>query len=299
MRLTDAYYESRYENEFRQTKGDAFQAHFEKLMGLAYKADFIALRPWGRDGDRKNDGFLKSERRLFQVYAPNEMDARTAKRKIREDFEGALQHWETLFDKWTFVHNATEGLPPHVVEILLRFEADHPRIHIEPWCLQELLGIFRKISTEEKASWLGFAPTEDTKHHLGFEDLRVVLETIATQSGSFLTEVANVPAGKIEANALSDAVARLLKEGMIKSPLVGQFLGRWHDETLGERLAQAFSVMYRSLRGKLSPNEIFSEMQSWAGGNKRGSAEHELAVITVLAYYFERCDIFEEPPGSA
>ena len=32
----------------------------------------MACRPWGDRGDRKNDGFLKSERRL-QVYAPNEM----------------------------------------------------------------------------------------------------------------------------------------------------------------------------------------------------------------------------------
>ena len=27
----------------------------------------------------------------------------------------------------------------------------------------------------------------------------------------------------------------------------------------------------------------------------RGTPEHQLAVLTVLAYYFERCDIFEEP----
>ena len=29
--------------------------------------------------------------------------------------------------------------------------------------------------------------------------------------------------------------------------------------------------------------------------NERGTPEHQLAVLTVLAYYFERCDIFEEP----
>jgi hypothetical protein len=72
----------------------------------------MACRPWGNQGDRKNDGFLKSERRLFQVYAPNEMEAAKAKTKITADFEGAKEHWGKHFDKWTFVHNATDGLPP-------------------------------------------------------------------------------------------------------------------------------------------------------------------------------------------
>src|SRR5450759_4443410 len=106
MNLSDAYYEQKFETEFLRAKGDAFQTLFERLMGLAYKADFMACRPWGNQGDRKNDGFLKSERRLFQVYAPNEMDAAKAKAKIAEDFEGAKQYWGKHFDAWVFVHNA-------------------------------------------------------------------------------------------------------------------------------------------------------------------------------------------------
>jgi len=114
-----------------------------------------------------------------------------------------------------------------------------------------------------------------------------------------MAEVKDVPMGKIEANALSAAVSRLLKEGMIKSPLVEDFLSQWHDETLGERLAEAFTAEYRRLRGDLGPNQIFAALQSWAGGDHRGTPEHELAVLTVIAYYFERCDIFEEPRSAA
>ena len=114
-----------------------------------------------------------------------------------------------------------------------------------------------------------------------------------------MTDVKDVPTGKIEANALSEAVAQLLKEGMIKSTLVADFLSQWHDEMLGERLAEAFKVEYRRLRGDHGPNQIFAELQSWAGGNHRGAPEHELAVLTVIAYYFERCDIFEEPRVAA
>lgn len=299
MKLQDAYYEQKFEIEFLRVKGDAFQTFFERLMGLAYKADFMACRPWGKHGDRKNDGFLKSERRLFQVYAPNEMSATIAKAKINEDFDGAKEHWGEHFDKWTFVHNATSGLPPHVQQLLLDYEAANTGVKLEPWCLEELRKIFRTLPIEDRESWFGPAPTEATKQNLGFTDLKVVLDRIAEQTLPPMTDVSDVPMGKIEANALSDAVARLLKEGMIKSRLVEEFLSQWHDETLGERLAESFKAEYARLRDDFSPNQIFAELQSWAGGDHRGTPEHELAVLTVIAYYFERCDIFEEPQGTS
>ena len=142
---------------------------------------------------------------------------------------------------------------------------------------------------------MAIAPTDETKTKLGFKDLQVVLERIATLPVPTMTEIKDVPMGKIEANALSESVACLLKEGMIKSPLIVDFFSQWNDETLGERLAEAFKAEYRRLRKQHSPNQIFAELQSWAGGDRRGTPEHEVAVLTVLAYYFERCDIFEEP----
>ena len=170
---------------------------------------------------------------------------------------------------------------------------------MEPWCLEELRQIFRMLSVDDKASWFGPAPTDATRLKLGFADLKVVLERIAALSAQPMTDVRDVPTGKIEANALSEAVARLLKVGMVGSPLVADFLAQWHDETLGERLAESFKAEYGRLRGNHSPKQIFGELLSWAGGDNRGPPEHELAVLTVIAYYFERCDIFEEPREAA
>lgn len=76
-----AWYGVNFENAFLKAKGDAFQIFFERLMSRAYKADFMARRPWGNVGDKKNDGFLNAERRLFQVYAPNEMTGQRRRRK--------------------------------------------------------------------------------------------------------------------------------------------------------------------------------------------------------------------------
>jgi len=267
-------------------------------MGLAYKADFMPCRPWGNIGDRKNDGFLKSDRRLFQVYAPNEMEATKAITKIKEDFAGAKTHWSKHFDKWTFVHNATDGLPPHVQVLLLDFESANEGITLEPWGIEELRQIFRRLSSDDLATWLGPPITDETKTNLGYKDLQVVLESLTAKAAPLNVVVKDVPAGKIEANALSESASCLIKNGMAKAPLVSSFFADWHDETLGERLAVSFRAEYDRLRDSMHPSRIFSELQAWVGGAQRGTPEHEMAVVTVLAYYFECCVIFEEPRGT-
>lgn len=197
-----------------------------------------------------------------------------------------------------FAHNAVDGLPPHVQKLLLDFEKQNPGVKLEPWGIDEFRVVFRTLSLDDMQSWLGMAPSEDTRAALGFKDLQVVLEHLASRSVVHSQPVKDVPARKIEANALSEHIAILLKAGMVKAPLVRAFFDQWHDIALGERIARSFRNKYEQLRGQLSPNRIFTEIQVWAGGGNRGTPEHELAVLTVIAYYFERCDIYEEPQGA-
>ena len=161
--------------------------------------------------------------------------------------------------------------------------------------MEELRVIFRKLTTDDLVSWLGLAPSEETKAALGFADLQPVLEILGRKTTPSDSLVRDVPMGKIEANALSESVTTLLKNGMGKTPLVEKFFEQWYDETLGERTAEAFRAEYQRLREAHSPDVIFAELQTWAGGRGRGTPEHEMAVLTVIAYYFERCDIYEAP----
>lgn len=293
--LQEAYYELKFKDLFRDAKGNEFQTLFERLMGLVYPGDFMACRPWGNRGDRKNDGFLKSERCLFQVYAPNEMTEREAIKKINEDFEGGKNHWGEHFDKWVFAHNAMNGLPPHVQKTILDFEKVNPGITLQTWGWNEFLKVFRKVSEGNRNSWLGFAPSNETKAQIGFADLQPILESLGKKPVPKDYAVRDVPTGKIEANSLSESVATLIKAGMTKAVMVGDFFMQWHDEALGEQIAEAFREKYQSLRSQKSPDEIFSELQQWAGGEERGSPEYQMAVLAVIAHFFGSCDIFEEP----
>jgi hypothetical protein len=130
-RIQQLNYEKDFRIAFLESKGDGFQRLFEKLMSKVHPNDFMACRPWGNVGDRKNDGYLPSARVLFQSYAPNELSATEAIKKINEDFEGAKEHWAKYFDEWTFVHNAPDGrLSPQIIEALARIGQENPKIKI-------------------------------------------------------------------------------------------------------------------------------------------------------------------------
>ena len=86
-----SYYVLVFKVAYYEKGGNEFQDFFCEIMEKCHPADFQRVRPWGNAGDRKNDGYLRSTRTLFQVYAPNEMSAPKAIAKIHEDFHGALQ----------------------------------------------------------------------------------------------------------------------------------------------------------------------------------------------------------------
>lgn len=296
--LTRAYYEAVFEREFLKKKGNAFQDWFSEIMEKCYPGDFQRVKPWGNVGDQKNDGYLKSRRKLFQVYAPNELAAAKAIEKIDEDFMEALPHWEDYFDEWVFVHNSREGLGPQVTKRFLELEHANSPLKVYPWGFEELRQEVFNLGESDLAALLGPAPSNRSLLNLRYEHLQIVLQTIAQQQPPLDQDIRPVPADKVEANKLSDNVVILLHAGSRKSDLVKQFFERWHDPTFGDRVAEAFKQHYQKLKDSaLSPDLIFYELQAFAGGERLNTPDHQAAVLAVLAYYFEQCDIFESVRG--
>lgn len=297
-RVQQLNYEKDFRIAFLESKGDGFQRLFEKLMLKAHPNDFMACRPWGNAGDRKNDGYLPSARILYQSYAPNELKAAEAIKKINEDFEGAKEHWDNYFDEWTFVHNAPDGrLPPHIIEVLAKLRAENPKIKIGHCGYEEMLAKFRQLSLQDLESWFGRSLTMEANIHLGYSDLMAVLNHINVAPSPMTSEVKDVSRGKIEANLLSQAVADFLKIGMQKSPLVMQFFNTWKNPVYGEQIASAFKTEYMALRNvmpPLHPDEIFGRLEAWAGGTANTTPTHKAAVLAVMAYLFDKCEIFED-----
>jgi hypothetical protein len=133
--------------------------------------------------------------------------------------------------------------------------------------------------------------------NLGYSDLVAVLNHIHIAPTPATSEVKDVSRGKIEANLLSQAVADFLKIGMQKSPLVVQFFNTWKNPIYGEQIALAFKNEYvalRDLKPSLHPDEIFGRLEAWAGGLANTTPKHKAAVLAVMAYLFDKCEIFED-----
>lgn len=297
-RVQQLNYEKDFRIAFLEAKGDAFQHLFEKLMSKAHPNDYMACRPWGDVGDRKNDGYLPSGRVLFQVYAPNELTAADAIKKINEDFDGAKDHWKAYFDEWTFVHNAFDGrLGSHVIEVLANLKKKNPKIRIGHCGYEEMLKTFRGLSLQDLESWFGPSLTMEATVNVGYGDLAAVLKHVSVAPVPVTSVVQDVSRGKLEANLLSQAVADFLKVGMQKSPLVREFFNTWRHPTYGEQIATAFRNEYLALRDVtpiLHPDEIFGRLETWAGGTVNSTPAHKAAVLSVMAYLFDECEIFED-----
>ena len=292
-----AYYNVVFERDFLRMKGNEFQRLFADLMEKRYPGgDFIRIRPWGRTGDRKNDGYLKSQRTLFQVYAPNEMKEAAALKKIEEDFTGALPHWKKYFHTWVFAHNARDGLGPGITKKLLELDHNSKHVTVTHWGYEELRLELFHLSAEAISDLLGPAPTDKEFLQIGFEDLKAVLGTISRQPAPPMPDVNQVPREKIEINRLSQDTEILINAGRRKSPLVAKFFKQYPDPEYGDEIVETFTAKYEELRiAGFEPDRIFLKLQVFAGGTQTQEPKHQAAVLAVLAYLFDQCDIFE--PG--
>ena len=290
------HYELTFRLTFNEKKGDEFQDFFASIMEKRYPGDFKRSRPWGNFGDWKNDGYLTSARQLFQCYAPNEMKSSKCLAKIVQDFKGALPYWKKYFGMWVFVHNSKAGLGPAVLEKLLSLERKHAPLHLTSWGFEELRLVAMQLVELDLASLLGPSPSREGMIELGLKDLVPVLDHIALFPAVPDPDLRPVPGDKLVRNQLSDSVAALLKLGMSRADLVRKYFKL--KPILQDALAESFRSKYQELRIKTAaPDEIFGALQRFAGGNLVPSPSRQNAVLAVLAFLFEECDIFERSPA--
>ena len=289
------WYELKFTLEFRTRFGTSFQDFFTDIMERGYPTDFQKVKPYGSKGDLKCDGYHQSLKRVYQVYAPEKMSVGETNSKIDEDFSGAVGHWKKDLENWVFVHNQWRGIPGEVLQKLLAINGSNG-VTILRWSEIEVKGEFFKLAPEAQSFLLGPAPTPQTVSQVQMKDVVAVVNVVAQQDAPPPEEVQQVPSGKLRANGLSQSVESLLTTGSRKAKLVKDFFSRWHDPELGDRIAKSFRSKYEALRdgGTLS-DEAFFELWKFAGGGSQKSVEHEAAVLALLAFLFEECDIFEAP----
>ena len=291
----------RFKGAFHEKRGTAFQDWFAEIMAAAYPGDFQRVRPYGKRGDLKCDGFLRSTGGVYQSYAPREMKLPQLLKKIAEDFSGAKKNWKNEMKAWTFVHNDIEGLPADAVKAIEKLRTANQALAIAELTYEGLEKLVLGLPEVDRVRLFGRPPTRKDFDTVGFEQLAVVLSHPANVTGPTVdVEIKPVSPKKLEANALSLVAAGYLTLGRQREALVEEYFAKHPNPAFGEDIANAFRTEYRRLRVMgYDADRVFAALQEFASGNTRGALNHEAAVLSVLSYLFERCDIFEPPPQGA
>jgi len=293
--LSQAFWETCFENSYLKCHGEAFQELFQTIMERRYPGDFQRVVPWGRAGDLKNDGYLASRRQLFQCYGPKVLDLRATLDKVNDDYAGAVEHWAVNFDEWIFVHNGQSGLPPQVAQRLLDLTVQDPAHAARPWGFADLRNEAMQLSAMDLAVVFGDAPTMHTMLHLGFDDLQPLVAEITLRAEAPLNpSLAEVPAEKLQANMFSQPVQEMMKSGFVRTKLVNEYFTTHPEPRHQDRIAAWFREQYVRLRSEATTaDQVYNRMRDLVGGVGPHNARRECAVLTIVAFFFETCDIFE------
>lgn len=296
--LQRLFYRQHFRIAFLEEKGAAFEKLFSRIMAHAHPSDFEPVRPYGKFGDLKCDGYRASDKTVFQCYGPSTPTLKELLAKMKRDFEGAVKHWGPLMERWSLVHNSDDGLPAPATQLLADFRAANPSLDLSQMAYAELLRVVMGLTVMQLEDLFGPVPTQQTMAALDYEALRPVVKAIQRMDPGNDPPLKAPSPSKITANDLSEDAASMLRQGRRREPLVEAFFGRYPDPGFGEEIAQGFRDRYRTLKDeKRSAEAIFMELQTFAGGMS-GTPAHQAAVLAVMSYFFERCDIFEDHPSA-
>ena len=292
--LQAIFYRQQFAVAFATKKGAEFEDWFARLASYAFGSDFEAVRAYGPLGDRQCDGRRLSTRTIFQCYAPDTLRAERTIRKIDKDFRGALANWPDT-EEWAFVHNDRRGLPPTVVKYLDSLRAEYPQVKIVTWSEAQLHELTERLDLPQLAALFGPAPSSADLETLIMDDLPPVIDQLQrTDPPPGQVPLTPPSRDKLARNELSEEAAALLTVGRRKEALGDSYFRNHPQPDLGEKIAESFRRTYTGLRDQgRSPDSIFAYLQQYAGSG--GEPKRQGAALAVLSYFFERCDIFEDP----
>lgn len=300
-------------------RGFEFQNFFSRVMSFA-RSDFSPVKPQGVYGDWKNDGHEPNLGRYYQVYAPVEFDEGKAVTKIKEDFAGLMTMWgnglvySVGIQEFYFVVNdsysITTGAYPTTYATLEDLRKTNGLKISRPFLTKDLEDVFLSLKDDQIWSIVGFPPNPSKIKVLRLDLVAEVVKHI----------VENPIPRSLDQSLPEEAFERKIKFNQLK--LSGNLLrvADYRRGTIEQYFSSNSDFTRQHVRDKLKAIYENSKSLSLDGlpvsatasdqqffhilheivprpplDNSRLRNELEEAAIVVMAYFFESCDIFEEP----
>ena len=293
-----------------QSDGQAFEDLFTRIMSKKLPA-FRQIKPQGQLGDRKNDGFDDASGTYFQVFAPEDVwkGDKYGADKLATDLAGLLNHWNQAGQVKAFryvVNDKYKGLGHRIEQTLRDLRPLHPELdplsslltgHLEdeflsldPFYQDEILG--------------GMAPTM-TSETVDNDALSAVIHHILNDNGPIPTLAIPLNPSldrKIEFNQLPASIANHLRSRNAEAANVISTYFRYRAASDKELLGQRFKAFYSNAEilfthADEAQSLIFYQILDHITLQK--TRHHQNAALLLMAYYFEACDIYKEPPPLA
>lgn len=300
--------------------GMGFQNEFSRIMSLA-DSDFSPVKPQGNEGDWKNDGHMPTHGRYYQVYSPENYSESEAIKKLKEDFDGLVQKWgdnkvyPTGINEFYFVINdgsrITPGAYPTTYAALAELKTKYSLNECKPFLTKDLEDVLLGLDDDKICSVIGFIPNPAEIRVLRIDAVsEVVCHIINNPIIRSLSQSLVDPdfENKIIFNNLN-LTANWLRDADYRRSTVEQFFemnGSLSRQTVRDKLKAIYEDGKSQTFGNV-PNQASTQDQLLVhildqatpkpidSSDRRMEKDLRDAALVVLAYFFETCDIFEEP----
>jgi hypothetical protein len=288
-----------------ESEGKSFEDLFTQVMRATYP-DFVQVKPQGRFGDRKNDGFIPNQGAFYQVYAPENLASAEdrAIQKLKEDFGGLKDYWPSIGYKLkTFnyvINDKFKGIPVNVTQSLYQLRTSNPTIQFAVKDANWLVELFRRLDDEYMNDIVGYIPSaqcEIVSLDMLNEAIEYIMKAPVEDVKPFIPSNPDM-IQKITFNGLTECVKLLLCSKLINVGAIDDYFTNQGVYSKDE-LRNHFNTFYLEARKEVNssggtPDDIFFRILDKALFANRTKAVME-AVLSLMAYYFECCDIFESP----
>jgi hypothetical protein len=160
MKPIDKHYlRLQFWNKVYQKNATEFQSFFEDIMQEAF-SDFQKIRPYGKQGDRGNDGYRPDKGIYYQAYSPQKPQEKeaVAAKKLKQDFETLKANWNQILKIKTFYFVFNDkglGVSIEIERALAELRQANPHITFNKLIPKDLEDIFFKLKPNQMLT-LGF-----------------------------------------------------------------------------------------------------------------------------------------------
>lgn len=286
---------------FQELHGEAFQEFLDNVMSVI-DSSYVPVRTAGRLGDMSADGLSLSKNELLACYGPEIFNLKKVSKKFDNDLSGAVSKRPDEFEKFVFVHNDLRGIHPVISSKLVAAKQKYPRYTFEQrgfaWFKRTILRMERR----DVEDLLGCAlPVSEIQFSMGLGELETLLEELVTNTASqdYRTRIEPVPQEKLERNRLDATAQDEIIRGLRSAYRVQDFFDSRRSATdLSDATANIRAEYEFIAQHYKDPEDILHQMQMYIAGNKVRPLREVAATWVVIAFFFERCAIFDDDPES-